>query len=41
MLENDRELFVAADLNGDGILDKPEYPAFSHPEEFEHMHEVT
>ncbi|GBM73104.1 Calumenin-A [Araneus ventricosus] len=40
MLENDRELFKAADLNGDGILDKSEYPAFSHPEEFERMHQV-
>ncbi|CAL1273633.1 unnamed protein product [Larinioides sclopetarius] len=41
MLENDRELFKAADLNGDGILDKSEYPAFSHPEEFERMHQVV
>ncbi|GFS49632.1 reticulocalbin-2 [Nephila pilipes] len=40
MLENDRELFKAADLNGDGILEKSEYPGFSHPEEFEYMHQV-
>ncbi|XP_015928900.1 reticulocalbin-2 [Parasteatoda tepidariorum] len=40
MLQNDKELFKAADLNGDGILNKSEYPAFSHPEEFKHMHQV-
>ncbi|KAG8182677.1 hypothetical protein JTE90_012913 [Oedothorax gibbosus] len=41
MVQNDRELFTAADLNEDGTLDKSEYPAFSHPEEFEHMHQVV
>lgn len=40
MLENDRELFKAADLNRNGILEKSEYPGFSHPEEFKHMHQV-
>lgn len=40
MYENELELFKAADVNGDGALDKYEYPAFSHPEEYEHMHEV-
>lgn len=41
MLQNDDQLFKAADLNSDGILDKSEFPAFSHPEEFEHMHQVV
>lgn len=41
MFENDMELFKAADLNEDGVLDKAEFPAFSHPEEFEHMHEIV
>lgn len=40
MYENDMELFKAADLNGDGALDKAEFPGFSHPEEFKYMHEV-
>ncbi|GIY39875.1 calumenin [Caerostris extrusa] len=33
MLENDRELFKAADVNGNGVLEKSEYSGFSHPEE--------
>uniref|UniRef100_A0A4Q8K3B0 Reticulocalbin-3 n=1 Tax=Liphistius thaleban TaxID=1905330 RepID=A0A4Q8K3B0_9ARAC len=41
MLKNDQELFKVADLNNDGILDKSEFPAFSHPEEFEHMHQIV
>ncbi|KFM58050.1 Reticulocalbin-2, partial [Stegodyphus mimosarum] len=41
MLRNDKELFEAADVNKDGILDKSEFPAFSHPEEFERMYQVV
>ncbi|GIY49305.1 calumenin [Caerostris darwini] len=41
MLENDRELFKAADVNGNGVLEKSEYSGFSHPEELEHMHQVV
>jgi len=32
-----RFLFLAADTNGDGTLDKAEFLAFSHPEEDENM----
>lgn len=37
LMEEDRFLFLAADTNGDGVLDKVEFLAFSHPEEDEHM----
>lgn len=40
MIKEDQELFKAADINNDGYLTKKEYPGFSHPEEFQHMHEV-
>ncbi|XP_013789368.1 reticulocalbin-2-like [Limulus polyphemus] len=40
MMQEDRALFKAADLNGDGILDKSEFSAFANPEEFVHMHQV-
>ena len=32
-----RFLFLAADTNGDGFLDKAEFLAFSHPEEDDNM----
>jgi len=37
LMEEDRFLFLAADSNGDGLLDKTEFLAFSHPEEDEGM----
>lgn len=40
MLKNDKELFQAADKNKDGSLDRSEFSAFSHPEEFEQMHQI-
>lgn len=40
MIKEDQELFKAADINNDGHLDKKEYSGFSHPEEFNHMHET-
>ncbi|XP_067141442.1 calumenin-A [Centruroides vittatus] len=40
MLRNEEQLFKKADLNNDGYLDKSEFPAFTHPEEFEHMHDT-
>jgi hypothetical protein len=33
MLEEDKILFHAADVNGDGKLDAKEFLSFSHPEE--------
>lgn len=40
MLRNDEQLFKKADVNNDGYLDKSEFPAFTHPEEFKHMHDI-
>jgi len=37
LMEEDRFLFLAADTNGDGFLDKAEFLAFSHPEEDDNM----
>jgi len=37
LMEEDRFLFLAADSNGDGLLDKAEFLAFSHPEEDDSM----
>jgi len=37
LMEEDRFLFLAADANSDGTLDKVEFLAFSHPEEDEAM----
>jgi len=37
LMEEDRFLFVAADQNADGLLDKTEFLAFSHPEEDDNM----
>lgn len=39
MLQDDREMFNAADKNKDGVLDKKEFPLFSSPEEHPEMHE--
>jgi hypothetical protein len=33
MIEEDKILFYAADVNGDGKLDPVEFLSFSHPEE--------
>ena len=33
MMEEDKILFDAADVNGDGKLDAVEFLSFSHPEE--------
>lgn len=40
LMKNDKELFLTADLNKDGILDSSEFLAFTHPEEAPHMLEV-
>lgn len=40
LMQNDKELFVAADLSKDGKLDEKEFLAFTHPEEAPHMLEV-
>jgi len=37
MMEEDKVLFFAADVNGDGKLDRKEYVAFSHPEDHPHI----
>lgn len=40
MIAEDRELWRAADQNGDNKLDRSEFPPFNTPEEFGHMHEA-
>lgn len=40
LLEEDDRYFKAADANGDGVLDKNEFPKFSHPSEFPEMQET-
>lgn len=40
LLEEDKVLWKAADINGDGFLDAQEFAAFHSPEEFEHMHDI-
>jgi len=37
MMEEDKVLFFAADVNGDKKLDRKEYVAFSHPEDHPHI----
>jgi len=37
MMEEDKVLFFAADVNKDGKLDRKEYVAFSHPEDHPHI----
>ncbi len=39
MILADKDKYHAADVNGDGVLDKSEYPAFMHPYDFPHMHD--
>lgn len=38
LMEEDRKYFIAADVNGDGILDRNEFDAFHAPEHHPHMH---
>lgn len=40
MIYEDKELFVAADLNKDGYLDVDEFPLFTSPEDFPTMHDT-
>ncbi|CAB3363717.1 Hypothetical predicted protein [Cloeon dipterum] len=40
MLQDDRELFNAADKNKDGYLNKQEFSLFSSPEEHPEMHDI-
>lgn len=40
MLEEDKVLWKAADVNNDNRLDAKEFAAFNNPEEFEHMFET-
>lgn len=40
IMEEDRMLWNAADLDGDGKLNIKEFPAFNSPEEYEHMHDT-
>jgi len=37
IMEEDKQLFTKADKDGDGLLDKLEYPRFSHPHEYPEM----
>ncbi len=41
MLTRDARRFKMADANGDGKLDKEEFAAFLHPEEFPHMRDIV
>lgn len=38
LMVEDKALWKTADLNGDGRLDRKEFPAFNSPEEYEYMH---
>uniref|UniRef100_A0A8C4QKC7 Reticulocalbin-3 n=1 Tax=Eptatretus burgeri TaxID=7764 RepID=A0A8C4QKC7_EPTBU len=40
MVGRDERRFKGADQNGDGELEKEEFVAFTHPEEFEHMKDL-
>lgn len=40
LVENDKTLFNAADINNDGYLDSDEFKAFSHPEETPRMLDI-
>lgn len=40
LIKEDKHLWEVADKDGDGKLDKNEFPAFNSPEEFEHMKDV-
>lgn len=40
MINEDKELWKAADQNGDGQLNDAEYAAFNSPEEYSHMHDA-
>uniref|UniRef100_A0A646QJC0 Reticulocalbin-3 n=1 Tax=Hemiscolopendra marginata TaxID=943146 RepID=A0A646QJC0_9MYRI len=40
MIKEDKEIFEVSDVDRSGILDKDEYRAFTHPEEYEHTMEV-
>ena len=37
MVDRDKKRFLAADVNGDEVLDKDEFQSFIHPEEADHM----
>ena len=36
----DAEKFKTADADGNGVLDRTEYPAFIHPYDYDFMHDV-
>lgn len=40
MMFGDVEKFRTADRDGNGVLDKAEYPAFIHPYDYDYMHQV-
>ncbi|XP_060069919.1 reticulocalbin-2-like [Ylistrum balloti] len=40
VVSEDEEKFKIADLNKDEVLDAEEYRAFTHPYDYEHMHEI-
>ena len=40
LIEEDKLLWKAADLNNDGKLDVKEFAAFSSPQDFDHMHKT-
>lgn len=40
LMKEDKHLWEVADRNGDGSLDRSEFPAFNSPEEYPHMKDV-
>jgi Ca2+-binding EF-hand superfamily protein len=40
IMAEDWALWLAADLDGDGLLNVTEFTAFNSPEEYEHMHDI-
>lgn len=40
LMKEDKHLWEVADKDGDGMLDRSEFPAFNSPEEYAHMKDV-
>ena len=41
LMDEDKKYFDAADVNGDGVLNRDEFDAFHAPEHYPHMHKTV